>query len=288
MTWRGSSSYLWKITFSINHQKWCFPAASISHYHNFKLFSFLCGAITGRSTVLCHVRLQTIKQGEDSPSGFKSKTCQSLMNLYLERLRWFTGSVKQRGTDEPHVLPGSSLSLLTTSCSCHTEAVSNWPPTRLPCPCYQPARWEHLWVRTELQQMSACTCGAVESGCSHFLYCMPISFHGWVLNLKHCLHTDRRERVRQPCRYSLLMLKSSRQVFVCFCVVTAAVFLDYYRWSYECEASWRRSDDSEWAECASNLVPPLEFFFSFVNLLSQKRILVKGQSLFFLNTWIIT
>lgn len=60
--WYGSSAYLWKITFSINHQQWCFPTASISHYHYFELLSSLCGTTSSRSTVLHHLASKTIKQ----------------------------------------------------------------------------------------------------------------------------------------------------------------------------------------------------------------------------------
>ena len=61
-----SSSYLWKIPFCINHQKRCFPAASISHNHNFQFFYLFSGStISSLGTVLCHLASKTIKQVPD-------------------------------------------------------------------------------------------------------------------------------------------------------------------------------------------------------------------------------
>lgn len=62
-----------------------------------------------------------------TPSKFKSKTWQKLMKLYLERLRWFTvGTEREEQTSR--MFSQVAFSLFTTSCSCHIEAVSNWPP----------------------------------------------------------------------------------------------------------------------------------------------------------------
>lgn len=60
--WHWSSSYLWKITFSINHQKRCFPAASISNNHNFQFTSLFYSTVTSPNTVLSHFVLQAVKQ----------------------------------------------------------------------------------------------------------------------------------------------------------------------------------------------------------------------------------
>lgn len=57
-----------------------------------------------------------------TPSKFKSKTWQKLM-----KPRWFTVGT-QREEQTSRMFCQVAFSLFTTSCSCHIEAVSSWPP----------------------------------------------------------------------------------------------------------------------------------------------------------------
>lgn len=49
-----SFSYLWKITFGINHHQWSFPAASVSHYDNLKFICTPVGTVASPGTFVCH------------------------------------------------------------------------------------------------------------------------------------------------------------------------------------------------------------------------------------------
>lgn len=100
---------------------------------------------------------------ENTLSRFKLNTWQSLMkSLDSERPRCFTGGVEREEVAD-------SILFFTTSCSCHIEAVSNWPPTILSCPIISQLI-ESISGYTNSQP--CCTCkAAVQSGCSYFLYC---------------------------------------------------------------------------------------------------------------------
>lgn len=112
-------------------------------------------------------RLQTIKQvpgrtGLKTLSPDLSWIHGKAWSLDSERPRCFTGGVEREEVAD-------SILFFTTSCSCHIEAVSNWPPTILSCPIISQLI-ESISGYTNSQP--CCTCkAAVQSGCSYFLYC---------------------------------------------------------------------------------------------------------------------
>ncbi|CAB1447784.1 unnamed protein product, partial [Pleuronectes platessa] len=60
-----------------------------------------------------------------------------MVNLYLERLRWFAGLCYERGTDEPHGLPGTARPPHHFLFLSHRGCLQSTPPphsTLLPCP----------------------------------------------------------------------------------------------------------------------------------------------------------
>lgn len=147
----GSFSYLWKITFGINHQKWCFPAASVSHYHNFKLLSYFCGTITSHSTVLSHL---ASKESNRYRAGRGWKYSLQIQVEYMtqpdEGSRFGEAELihrqrRERGTKKPHVSAGSIL------CSVLPVPVTLKLSFQLtPCATllsyYQSVHWKHLLV----------------------------------------------------------------------------------------------------------------------------------------------
>lgn len=97
--WHGESSqvsYLWKITFSINHQQRRFSTSSITDNHNFELFLRFSRTGTSSSgstgTVLCHLWSEVSRRGQTGPTGrrqshfrFRSGTWHRLMSLSSEQ-----------------------------------------------------------------------------------------------------------------------------------------------------------------------------------------------------------
>lgn len=100
------------------------------------------------------------------------------MNLYLEQLRWLTGCVRREEQ--------ASLMFYQVAAH-HVRFLSHWSCFQL-TPLYTLLCCPTISLLTESTVLNY-TCEAAESARSYFLIvCLRISFSGWVLTLKHCLH----------------------------------------------------------------------------------------------------
>lgn len=266
MSWHGSFSYLWKITFGINHQKWCFPAASISHYHNFKLLSYFCGTITSHRTVLSHF---ASKESNRYRAGRGWKYSLQIHVEYMTQPDEGSGfgeakmiyrQCRERGTKKPHVSAGSILcSVLPVPVTLKFSFQLTSCATLLSY--YQSVHWKHLsvcggtctevwllllpllhvhaycnfWVDTQSEALPPST---VLCGCDKTKNASPI--HAW-----NCWS------------HNILYLRSYQR---CECV------------------AWRCSDGGQWGWPSTSICA-----LTLVILCSLKQTLVTGQPLFFLH-----
>lgn len=138
------SSYLWKIPFGVNHQKRCFPAASVPHYHNFKFLSLFCVTTAGPGTVLCHVLpLNKVKQ---VPGRTRQKMLPPDWSLTKEKSKSTFGMAE--------ICEEQQNSWFTRYLSAHRFLfLSFWrcfqlnphPPTLLSCPIIRLLSEAHTW-----------------------------------------------------------------------------------------------------------------------------------------------
>lgn len=150
------------------------------------------------------------------PSGFKLNTWRWLIYAWES---WDDLQAVSRERNRQASCFTRRCTLFTTSSSCCTETVSNWPPYTSLLSYYQSAHWKHLWVWIKLQLRLAAPTSSFACACLFFF-----SFSGWVLILRNCL--------RPRCEITLKMFTpecwKSVSIFV-FCQIYSTIVFFFHR-----------------------------------------------------------